>query len=164
MSYIQKILQPGEIVLNQTRLHWFIYLPAIMTIILALLILAVGTVIAPDFNLDVQLTAALLGLIGLWVFFVAWIRRSSTELAVTNRRIIHKTGILSRRSQEMNREKVESVDVLQSLTGRIFGYGTILVRGVGSSWEPFSHIADPLSFRNSITAAPMENSREALAR
>lgn len=160
MSYVQKILQPGEVVLDKTRLHWFIYLPSITTIMLALVVLAAGTIITPNFSVEVQLTAALLGLIGLWIFIVAWIRRSTTELAVTDRRIIHKTGILSRQSQEMNREKVESVDVQQSLAGRIFGYGTVLVRGVGSSWEPFSHIADPLSFRSSITAAPAGNRTE----
>jgi len=76
----------------------------------------------------------------------------STELAVTDRRVIHKTGFLRRSTQEMEREKVESVDVEQSLAGRIFGYGTILVRGVGTSWEPFANIADPLTFRSSITA------------
>ena len=99
MSYVQKILQPGEIVLDRTRLHWFIYLPSITTIILALVVLAAGTIITPNFSLYTQLTAALLGLIGLWIFFMAWIRRSTTELAVTDRRFIHKTGILSRQSQ-----------------------------------------------------------------
>ena len=106
MSYVQKILQPGEVVLDRTRLHWLIYLPATTTITRALTVLAVGAIITPNFGLYAQLTAAVLILIGLWIFFMAWIKRSTTELAVTDRRIIHKTGILSRHSQEMNREKV----------------------------------------------------------
>ncbi len=155
MSYVDKLLQPGEVVLARTRLHWFIYLRAIVIVIVALAVVAASVFATTDADIRfyVQIAAALLGLIGLWCLFIAWIRRWSTELAVTNRRVIHKTGILSRSTQEMNREKVESVDVVQSLPGRIFGYGTVLVRGVGSSWEPFVHIADPLSFRSNITAA-----------
>jgi uncharacterized membrane protein YdbT with pleckstrin-like domain len=122
-------------------------------IVLALAVAGASVFTTSDLRPYVQIAGALLGVIGLWFLFLAWIRRLSTELAVTNRRVIHKTGIFSRSSQEMNREKVESVDVQQSLPGRIFGYGTILVRGVGSSWEPFAHIADPLAFRSNITAA-----------
>jgi len=153
MSYVDKILQPNEIVMIRTRLHWFIYLRSIMAIVLALAVLGASLVVPPDTQLYVQIAAAVLGLVGLWRFFIAWIKRSSTELAVTDRRVIHKTGFFSRSTQEMNRDKVESVDVQQSLAGRLFGYGTVLVRGIGSTWEPFTHIADPLSFRSNITAA-----------
>ena len=59
----------------------------------------------------------------------------------------------ARKTREMNREKVESIDVDQSVTGRIFGYGTIIVRGTGGSLEPMRRIADPLTFRSHITAA-----------
>jgi uncharacterized membrane protein YdbT with pleckstrin-like domain len=153
MSYVDKVLQSGEVVLARTEIHWFIYLRSIVTLVVAAAVFAAGASAASDFRPYVEIAAAILGLIGLWYLCIAWIRRASTELAVTNRRVIHKTGFFSRSTQEMNREKVESVDVQQSLAGRIFGYGTILVRGVGSSWEPFVHIADPLSFRSNITAA-----------
>ena len=153
MTYVDKVLQPGETVLARTQIHWFIYLRSIMTIVVALAVLGASTAAESELRPYIQIAAALLGLLGLWFLFIAWIRRMSTELAVTNRRVIHKTGFFSRSTQEMNREKVESVDIQQSLPGRLFGYGTVLVRGVGSSWEPFAHIADPLSFRSTITAA-----------
>jgi uncharacterized membrane protein YdbT with pleckstrin-like domain len=54
----------------------------------------------------------------------------------------------------MNRDKVESVDVDQSFLGRIFGYGTVIVRGTGGSLEPMRNIDDPLTFRTYITASP----------
>jgi uncharacterized membrane protein YdbT with pleckstrin-like domain len=152
MSYVDKILQPGEIVLNQTRLHWFIYLRSIILIIIALAVLGASFFTPQNVQLYVQIVAAVLGFFGLGRLVGAWIKRRSTALAVTNFRVIHKTGFFSRNTQEMNRAKVESVEVKQSLTGRIFGYGTVLVRGVGSTWEPFAHIADPLSFRSNITA------------
>ncbi len=71
---------------------------------------------------------------------------------MTNHRVIYKTGIFSRHTIEMNRTKVESVDVQQSISGRLFGYGTIVVRGTGGSLEPIRNIQDPLTFRSQITA------------
>ena len=73
---------------------------------------------------------------------------------MTDHRVIYKSGLLSRHTIEMNRDKVESVDVDQSLLGRIFGYGTVVVRGTGGSLEPIRNIGDPLTFRTYITASP----------
>src|SRR5262249_40563687 len=85
----------------------------------------------------------------------ALIRRATTELAVTDQRVIFKTGLVARHTLEMNRGKVESVTVDQSIPGRMFGYGTIIVRGTGSTLEPIRNIADPLTFRSQIpTACP----------
>jgi uncharacterized membrane protein YdbT with pleckstrin-like domain len=154
MSYVDKVLQPGEVVLGRTRIHWFIYLRSLFLLLLALVIYVAHASVAPEYQLYVSFGAAALGLIGLFYFLGAWTKRATTELAVTDRRVIHKTGFFSRETQEMNREKVESVDVEQSLAGRLFGYGTVLVRGTGSSWEPFANIANPLDFRSHITAAP----------
>ncbi len=153
MSYVDSVLQPGETVLDRTRLHWFIYLRSLLVLLLALGIFAAGSGTPPADQPLFEIGAAVLGVVGLVAFLGAWIKRSTTELAVTDRRVVHKTGFFSRQTQEMNREKVESVDVEQSVPGRIFGYGTVLVRGIGSSWEPFRNIADPLRFRSFITAA-----------
>jgi uncharacterized membrane protein YdbT with pleckstrin-like domain len=71
---------------------------------------------------------------------------------VTDRRIIFKEGFVRRRTMEMNMNKVETVDVIQSIAGRIFNYGAILIRGVGSSYEPLRLIADPLTLRTAIIA------------
>ena len=69
-------------------------------------------------------------------FIPAWVKRRTTELAVTNRRVIYKRGFVRRHTIEMNMDKVESVDVDQSFWGRIFNYGTIVVHGTGGSLEP----------------------------
>jgi uncharacterized membrane protein YdbT with pleckstrin-like domain len=76
----------------------------------------------------------------------------TTELVVTDRRVIYKSGLISRHTLEMNNSKVESVDVDQSLLGRLLGFGTIVVRGTGGSLEPIRQIGDPLTFRSHITA------------
>ena len=85
-------------------------------------------------------------------FFGAALRRYSTELAVTDLRLIYKRGIVSRHTVEMARAKVESVDVEQSFLGRIFNYGTILVRGTGGTLEPFRNVEHPLQLRSAIIA------------
>jgi len=71
----------------------------------------------------------------------------TSEFAITNKRIIIKVGFISRRTLEMNLGKVESVNVDQSILGRILGYGTIVINGTGGTKEPFSNISAPLEFR-----------------
>ena len=100
------------------------------------------------------IAAVIFALLALSTGLRAFIRRATTELAVTDHRVIYKTGLLARHTTEMNRDKVESVDVDQTLLGRIFGYGTIVVRGTGGSLEPIRNIGDPLTFRSHITAGP----------
>jgi uncharacterized membrane protein YdbT with pleckstrin-like domain len=154
MKYVEQVLQPGETVTYATSLHWLVYLRAILLVILTLLFLIASAAVAePIAALALKIIAALLGLLALVSGLDAVIRRSTTELAVTDRRVIYKTGIFQRHSMEMNRSKVETVGVDQSILGRILGYGTVMVRGTGGSFEPIRFIGDPLSFRSHITAS-----------
>jgi uncharacterized membrane protein YdbT with pleckstrin-like domain len=153
LSYIEQVLQPDETVLSWTHLHWFVYLRGMFTIVIAFALIVAGGVASPRSATILHFAAAAAFLLGCWLLFVAWLRRMSTELAVTDRRVIHKSGIFGRTTHEMSLDKVESVEVRQSLAGRLFNYGTVIVRGTGSTWEPFPRIADPLVFRSSITAA-----------
>jgi uncharacterized membrane protein YdbT with pleckstrin-like domain len=70
---------------------------------------------------------------------------------VTNFRVVHKTGFITRKTFEMSLDKVESVDVDQTILGRILNYGDVTIRGVGEGVEKIETIASPLAFRNSIT-------------
>ena len=69
---------------------------------------------------------------------------------MTDKRVIYKTGLLSRHTAEINISKIESVDVDQGILGRIFGYGTVFLRGTGASLEPLQDVADPIGLRNAI--------------
>jgi uncharacterized membrane protein YdbT with pleckstrin-like domain len=82
----------------------------------------------------------------------AWFHVWTTETDVTNLRVVHKTGFIKRRTFEMSLDKVESVDVNQSILGRVLNYGDVTVRGVGEGQETIKTIASPLDFRNHITA------------
>jgi uncharacterized membrane protein YdbT with pleckstrin-like domain len=86
------------------------------------------------------------------MFFAGLVCTLETEFAVTDRRVIYKRGFISRHTVEMNMDKIESVDVDQSLLGRLFNYGTIHVLGTGQGIECLRQIGAPLALRNAITA------------
>jgi uncharacterized membrane protein YdbT with pleckstrin-like domain len=152
MSYVQRVLQPGEAVVHQARLHPLIFLPAALWLVIALALLVASGQFAGDIGFAFEAAAALFAVVAFASWARAAIRRVTTELAVTDRRVIYKSGLFARHTLEMNRSKVESVDVDQSILGRIFGFGTIIVRGTGGSLEPIRMISDPLTFRSHITA------------
>ena len=76
----------------------------------------------------------------------------TTETDVTDRRVVHKSGFIKRTSFEIGLDKIESVDVEQSILGRLLNYGDVTILGVGEGREKIPTIAAPLAFRNSITA------------
>ena len=80
----------------------------------------------------------------------AWFDRWFSEFVITNRRIIIKTGIIGRETFEMNLSKIESVNVDQSILGRILNYGSITIIGSGGTKETFNKIARPLAFRKAF--------------
>ena len=96
--------------------------------------------------------AAIAALAALYRMLTAWFHRWTTETDVTNLRVVHKTGFIKRRTFEMSLDKVESVDVNQSILGRILNYGDVTIMGVGEGRETITTIASPLAFRNFITA------------
>ena len=151
--YIDDILQPGEKVLYSTNAHWIFYLPAIAAWLLALILLILSRSAITESVILLCLSAsAVVAIAALYWSAKAWFHRWTTETDVTNMRVVHKTGFITRKTFEMSLDKVESVDVNQSILGRILNYGNVTVRGVGEGKETISTIASPLEFRNYITA------------
>jgi uncharacterized membrane protein YdbT with pleckstrin-like domain len=151
--YIDDILQPGEKVLYSTNAHWIFYLPAIAAWLLALILLFLSRSAVTESVILLCLSAsAVAAIAALYWSAKAWFHRWTTETDVTNLRVVHKTGFITRKTFEMSLDKVESVDVNQSILGRILNYGNVTVRGVGEGAETITTIASPLDFRNHITA------------
>ena len=151
MPYYTKVLQPDEKVLVVGRLHWSIYGPAVVVLAAALALLVLSyRVLDPVWQHYTLLAAGVVGVLGLLLLLGASIRRHATEIVVTDRRVIFKRGLLSRHTVEMNVSKIETVDVEQGLAGRIWGYGTVLIRGTGSGFEPLVGVGSPLAIRNAI--------------
>lgn len=153
MSYVRRVLEPGEAVLYATTVHWLVYGPAIFMLIIAIACFAAAGGTGDSARGVLLIAAAIFLLLALLSWLPAALRRASTELVVTDRRVIYKSGLFSRHTIEMNRTKVESVDVDQSIAGRLLGYGTVTVHGTGGTLEPIRSVARPLTFRSHITAA-----------
>ena len=99
--------------------------------------------------------------IGLVLLAMAYIRYKSTEVAVTTRRVIVKTGFISRKTVEINLNKVESLQVDQGLLGRMLNFGTLVIAGTGTSHEPIVGISEPLEFRKAFISAQDAARRDA---
>jgi len=155
MSYIDTHLLPGEVVSYRTRLHWKIFVMPVL-IAIAMLALAVWAISA-----DRKVLAIVPMAVAVVVLFVAWIRRHSSEFAVTKKRVIIKLGVMTTRSIELLLPKIEGITVSQTLAGRMFGFGEIIVTGSGGTQEPFDSIQSPLDFRQAVQAATDGGTREA---
>jgi hypothetical protein len=143
--YIDDILQPGEKVLYSTNAHWVFYFPAIAAWIVALFLLLLSRQTTTESIVLLCLSAAAVAaIVALYWSVKAWFHRWTTETDVTNMRVVHKTGFITRKTFEMS--------VNQSILGRILNYGSVTVRGVGEGAETIDTIASPLDFRNHITA------------
>jgi uncharacterized membrane protein YdbT with pleckstrin-like domain len=154
MRYVDSVLQPGEAVRHVSSLHWTLYAPgALLWIAAAVIALARPDAATHWIGHAVAVAAAWLCFAtGVVLITRAWFKWWTTEIAVTDRRVVSKTGFIWRNTTEMHMDKVESVEVKQSILGRIFDYGDVEIRGVGAGLEPLRMIARPLELRNRITA------------
>ena len=128
MSYIEDSLSDGEKIENLFRLHWFARVPLILWCILAIPTLGITLILA----------------------IYEWLRLRSIEQGVTNKRVIQKTGIVSRKSEEMKLASIETVEISQSVFGRMFGFGDVKVTGRGISDVKFKAIDDPMEVKRQI--------------
>jgi uncharacterized membrane protein YdbT with pleckstrin-like domain len=167
MSYVNSVLQPGEKIRCITHLHWIIFVPGASFVVLSVIVFSVGMAQTEIRGLWYTL-AALLFVFGLAAISKGWFQRATTEIAATNRRIILKKGFISLRTVEMQMDKVSTVDVTQTVMGRILGYGDVVVHSVGAvgsrgggtdgddggddgGLERFIRIESPIQFRNHVT-------------
>lgn len=150
MSYYMKVLQEHETVRYVGKLHWTIYKNAILLGLVAVIVAVVSLYAPEDLRWLLLPAAGLFAVLAVISFLASWFVRVTTEIVVTDLRVIHKVGWIARRTEEINITKVETVDVHQGIGGRIFDFGTILIKGIGGSWEPLRRVASPLQLRNAI--------------
>ena len=160
MSYVESQLLSGETVVYRAHLHklifaWPAILSAVAVVTTALAFwLSSGTL----WPIAILLVAVAFGY-GLAV----WIAYATSEFAVTNKRVIMKTGWIRRRSLETLLSKVESIGVDQGIMGRMLDFGTIVIHGTGGTSEAFARIGAPLEFRRRVqdVVSRLEESRGA---
>ena len=150
--YIDEILQPGEKVLYSTTAHWIFYLPAIAAWIVALALVAAAGAFPPIALVGLP-AAAVIAVVALYFTIRGWFHRFTTETDVTDRRVVHKTGFINRHTFEIALDKIASVEVDQSIPGRLLNYGNVTIVSMGEvKPQPIKTIASPLAFRSAITA------------
>lgn len=157
MSYAAKHLIPGEQVQYETKLHWVVMLGHV-TLAVILAIVGAAALAGPwssahggeEYSGALR-WAGVASLVAAFIFLiVGLVRRDATEMAVTNKRVIVKTGLASRRTVELLLSRIESVVVEEPAIGRALGYGTVILRGTGGTPEAFRQIAHPLKFREQV--------------
>lgn len=130
-SYVDKVLTKGEKVEYIGKISLWTLLPFIV----------IGLLLLPIYG------------IGLIAWLIAAVKFYSTELAITNKRVIAKVGFIRRSTVEINLQKIESIQVNQGILGRIFNFGTIIISGAGTPQAPITSISKPLEFRRGFIDA-----------
>jgi uncharacterized membrane protein YdbT with pleckstrin-like domain len=140
MNYIDKILLSDEKLIYRSHPHWIIFFRPVISLLLAICAFYWGLILMAD----------LAGLITLLSCLSALMVYYTSEFGITNQRVIIKLGFIRRYSFENALNRIESVEVEQSILGRLLDYGTIRIRGVGGSAELFPAVPNPLLFRHKV--------------
>jgi uncharacterized membrane protein YdbT with pleckstrin-like domain len=151
MSYVKHVIQPNEKILRIGKKHWIVYGYAILSLIIGVVLILLEYTFF-DSEPVIIFTAALFGVLTIVYGVRGWFKRWTTEIAVTDKRIIYKTGFINRHTQEMNMDKVASVDVDQTVWGRLFDFGSVQILGTGGARgiERLEEIDSPIELRNAI--------------
>ena len=146
MSYLDDHLLDGEQIVYRAHLHWTIFGWSILVVLLGV---ALGIVLR-TFDPAYWYLGAILAGIGLLLAIGPLIRYVGTEFAVTNKRVLSKTGFIQRESDETLLSKVEAIAVDQGILGRVLGFGTVRITGSGGTEDAFAGISQPLELRRQI--------------
>jgi uncharacterized membrane protein YdbT with pleckstrin-like domain len=139
MSYLDESLAPGETIVARFALHW-----------VAKGRLILGIVLIPV-------------LVGIPLAIYEWLRLRAIVLGVTTHRVVRKTGIISRNTEEIRLTAIETVDLHQSTWGRILGFGDVRVTGRGESSMLLNRVADPIAVKRAIETAYSANVEHSMA-
>jgi uncharacterized membrane protein YdbT with pleckstrin-like domain len=147
MKYIDRVLGQNEEIIHETGLHWIVFLAPIACLIVAI-------VAARDLNPNdvgktpvaafVAFVFGIMGLCGVIRGLIDWL---TTEIAVTTHRVVYKRGLIARDTIEINFNRIEGLDVRQSILGRILNFGTVVIRGTGLGVQPMRDVAGPINLR-----------------
>ncbi len=173
MLYVQQSLGPNEELVHIGHFHWMYTVGAFMAIFWGLIgsiLVILGAIYMyqmahiydPNMPLieqirglhpGIRIVAFIVFVMGLLSFARMMVVKATTEIAVTNSRIIYKRGLIARYVGEINIDRIEGVNILQSIFGRILNYGRLAVRGMGIGEVILPPIADPIVFRQAIEKA-----------
>lgn len=150
MSYLRKSLAPGETIVAIFRLHWSMWIRFWIVVVLGIIAVAALLWIRLQWAQWGALAAAIIAIL---IAGYQWLWLRGIEQAVTNRRVVRKTGIVSRTTTELRLASIETVDLRQSFWGRIFGFGNVEITGRGETAMVLDRIAHPIQVKRDIESA-----------
>lgn len=180
MLYVQQSLSPDEELIHVGRFHWMYSVQSVMAIfwgIVSAIAIVIGAVYffeslwpmitrepyifvsdsllgkVRELHPAIRMGAFFVFVMGVFRFAHMMIIKATTEIAVTTSRLIYKRGLVARYVGEMSIDRIEGVNVLQTVLGRIFNYGRVMVRGMGVGEVILPPLADPIKFRKAIEKA-----------
>ena len=152
MGYIHKSLLDGEEIVYMTRRHKIIFTYPVIWLLLSAILFGIKWVYVfkPEINFALAIFSGIFLAAALIHALVIWIHYLSAEFGITNQRVIVKEGFLKRKTIEVFLTRVESVQVDQSIWGRLLNFGTIIVSGTGGVTDPLNMIRAPLEFKKQV--------------
>lgn len=173
MLYVQQSLGPNEELVHIGKFHWMYTVSSFMSIFWGLFS-AIFVMIAafyaytfmgklppnmgffesiPLIHPGIRAFSFLVFIFGLVKFAQMMVVKATTEIAITNSRLVYKRGLVARHVGEISIDRIEGVNVLQPILGRIFNYGRVMIRGMGVGEVVLPPIEDPIAFRRAIEEA-----------
>lgn len=174
MLYVQQSLGANEELVHIGKFHWMYTVSAFMAIvwgILTSIVIIVGAIMVytqmgwyPPNTLSlldeirglhplIRIFAFIVFVLGLFSFAQMMVIKATTEIAITNNRLIYKRGLIARQVGEISIDRIEGVNVLQTIMGRLFDYGRLAIRGMGIGEVVLPPIENPIKFRQAIDKA-----------
>lgn len=173
MLYIQESLGPDEKLVHVGKFHWMYTVHAFSSILWGLFISIIIIIAGIIFNIQtgvfppnigyftaipylhpgIRIASFIVFVLGLLSFAQMMVVKATTEIAITNNRLVYKRGLVARQVGEMSIDRIEGVNVLQGILGRLLGYGRVAVRGMGVGEVVLPPIEDPINFRKAIEKA-----------
>lgn len=152
MSYIHKSLLDGEEIVYLTRRHKIIFIWPVIWLLVSAVLYGIKWffVFRPEVNYALSIFSGIFLAAAIIHALVIWMKYLSAEFGITNQRVIVKEGFLKRKTSEVFLRNVESVQVDQSIWGRILNFGTIVVTGTGGASDPLNLIRNPLDFKKQV--------------
>ena len=156
MRYINETLLRDEKLIYCSHPHWIIFTPSVFALIIALLFYGYGPnyfALRASFLGGYQLyevCSIIAALIGAYWFISVFITYKTSEYGITDKRVLMKTGWIRRNTIVIFLRKLEALNINQTIPGRMFNYGTIIVIGTGGTQDYYLNVPDPLGFRKRV--------------
>lgn len=158
MAYLNDLLGEGEAVVFETHQHRFILFARVLTETILLILLVAAAIITPQ-AFPQAATLIRIGALALAVIMILsavgdYLRWKNEQYIVTDRRVIQLRGVFNKNVLDSSLEKINDIEMSQTVFGRMFGYGNIQILTASEDGiNRLDYIADPLPFKKAMIDA-----------